>query len=137
MDEIRVQLPGSNVIIDYASEQERADSLRLAAARQQIAVEGVFAPAWQEITGYDREMAALEARNWLRAAARAGLYPCGDHAEWLCDRCSTVHPRNHGDGFTIRCPDCRSYMVPSSPGLRERERLRAEIAELRKAVSGG
>jgi hypothetical protein len=71
--EILICLPGSNVIVDYADQAERDGSLRLAEARQQIAHEGVIAPTWAELTDYEREMATLEARSWLRAAARAGL----------------------------------------------------------------
>jgi len=72
MAEVRIQLPCSNVIVTYASGQERADSLRLAEARQQIA-EGGGCPPWRELAQGDMEMAALEARNWLRAGQLAGL----------------------------------------------------------------
>jgi hypothetical protein len=74
MPEIRVQLPGSGVVATYISGPERNRSLRLAEARQMIAHEGgPHLPAWPELTDREREMSALEARNWLRAAVRAGL----------------------------------------------------------------
>jgi hypothetical protein len=73
MAEVRVQLPGSGVVVTYTSLTERDRSLRLAEARQGVAHDGTFDPAWAQLTDYDREMTALEARNWLRAAVRAGL----------------------------------------------------------------
>lgn len=68
---IRVQLPGTGVMATYASQQERDRSLLLAKARREVA--GVTCPAWTELSEGDREVAALEARNWLRAALGAGL----------------------------------------------------------------
>jgi hypothetical protein len=73
MAEVRIQLPGSGVTVAYASQCERDRSLLLAEARQDIAHEGVLVPRWGQLTDYDREMAALEARNWLRAAVRCGI----------------------------------------------------------------
>jgi hypothetical protein len=78
--EVRVRMPGSAVMVDYASQCERDRSLRLAEARQQIAAEGCFLPTWAELAEAERELAALEARNWLRAAQRSGLAaPCAVH----------------------------------------------------------
>jgi hypothetical protein len=73
MPEIRVQLPGSGVVATYISGSERNRSLRLAEARQMVAHEGALLPTWAELTDREREMSALDARNWLRAAVRAGL----------------------------------------------------------------
>ena len=76
--EIRVPIPGSGVVITYTSQGERDRSQRLAEARQQLAHEGRFLPTWQELTDYERTMSELEARNWLRAADRAGLLAPAD-----------------------------------------------------------
>jgi len=73
MAEVRIQLPGSGVIVTYASQCERDRSWMLAEARQAIAHEGVLLPAWAELTDLHREMSALEARNWMRAAVRCGI----------------------------------------------------------------
>ena len=73
MPEVSVQLPGSGVIVTYASLTERGRSLRLAEARQEIAEQTGYIPAWAELNERDRERAVLEARNWLRAAVSAGL----------------------------------------------------------------
>jgi hypothetical protein len=72
-DEVRIQMPDSGVIVTYASQCERDRSLRLAEARQALAHEGVLATPWTELADDEREMAALEARNWLRAAIRSGI----------------------------------------------------------------
>ena len=74
MPEIRIQLPGSGVVATYISGSERNRSLRLAEARQVIAEQTGYSPAWAELCEREREMAALEARNWLRAAVRAKLF---------------------------------------------------------------
>ena len=73
MPEIRIQLPGSGVVATYISGSERNRSLRLAEARQVIAEQTGYIPAWAELNERDRERAVLEARNWLRAAVSAGL----------------------------------------------------------------
>jgi hypothetical protein len=73
--EIRVTAPGSSVVMTYASQCERDRSSRLAEARQQLAHEGALLPAWAELSEAEREDAAIEARNWLRAAIRAGIAP--------------------------------------------------------------
>ena len=73
MPEIRVSLPGSGVVATYASGSERNRSARLAEARQNIAREGTGCPPWLELTSREQEVSILEARNWLRAAVRAGL----------------------------------------------------------------
>lgn len=81
-DLIRVQFPNSGVAFTYTSQGERDRSLRLAEARQQLAHEGAFLPTWQELTDAERIDSELEARNWLRAADRAGLLaPAGDDTE--------------------------------------------------------
>jgi hypothetical protein len=71
--EVRVKMPGSAVIITYTDQRERDRSLRLAEARQAIAAEGVLCAPWAGLPDAERELAATEARNWLRAAGRAGL----------------------------------------------------------------
>lgn len=73
---IRIRLPGSGVVAEYASQREREQSVRLAQARQWIAERTGYIPAWTELGEGDRETAALEARNWLRATAM--LAPGGD-----------------------------------------------------------
>jgi hypothetical protein len=73
---ILVTLPGSGVVVEYADQRERGQSVRLAQARQWIAQRTGYIPAWDELGEGDRETAALEARNWLRAMAR--LAPAGD-----------------------------------------------------------
>lgn len=70
---IRVPLPGSGFMVTYRSQGERERTLRLAEARQQIAHEGSALPTWQELTDDERGTTELSARNWLRAAERAGL----------------------------------------------------------------
>lgn len=62
----------------YADEAERRDSIALAVVRQLLAHEGQpLAPVWEELTGHERDMAALDARNYLRAARRAGFVVTG------------------------------------------------------------
>lgn len=70
---IRIRLPGGGVVAEYASRRERDQSLRLAQARQQVAERTGYIPAWSELGEGDREVATLEARNWLRAAIGCGL----------------------------------------------------------------
>jgi hypothetical protein len=72
-DLIQVQFPNSGVAFTYTSQGERDRSLRLAEARQQLAHEGSFLPTWQELTDDERATSEVAARNWLRAAVRAGL----------------------------------------------------------------
>jgi hypothetical protein len=79
-DEVRIQLPASSVIVTYASQCERDRSLRLAEARQGIAERTGYIPPWAELAEGDREMATLEARNWLRAALRCGIAAPGSGA---------------------------------------------------------
>ena len=80
MTEVRIKLPGSAVIVTYASQCERDRSLRLAEARQEIAERTGYIPPWEDLADGDREMAVLEARNWLRAAVRCGIAdPCPAH----------------------------------------------------------
>jgi hypothetical protein len=80
MAEIRIQLPGTGVVATYASQCERERSLRLAEARQDIAQQAGYIPPWAELADGDRELAALDARNWLRAAVRSGIAaPCPVH----------------------------------------------------------
>jgi hypothetical protein len=79
--EVVVQMPGSAVMIMYASQCERDRSLRLARARQELAERGAGLPGWAALRDAERESAALEARNWLRAGEAAGLIaPCPVHA---------------------------------------------------------
>lgn len=70
---ILIQLPGSGVIVDCASQRERDQSLLLAQSRQRIAERTGYIPSWDELGEDDQETAALEARNWLRAAVECGL----------------------------------------------------------------
>ncbi len=71
--EIRVPVPGSGVLTDYASPEERDRSLWLAERRQELAHRGCLLPPWPALTGAERELAAVEARNWLRAAATGAM----------------------------------------------------------------
>lgn len=57
----------------YTDETERDQSRRLAEARQQLAHEVGYLPTWGELTDHEREVAMLDARNYLRAARRCGL----------------------------------------------------------------
>jgi protein subunit release factor B len=70
---VRVTLLTTGVVVDYESQQERDQSLLLAQARQRIAERTGYIPGWDELGEEDQEKAALEARNWLRAAAECGL----------------------------------------------------------------
>jgi hypothetical protein len=73
---ILIRMPGSGVVIGYASQRERDQSVRLAQARQEIAHHRTgYIPAWDELGRAEQEDAALEARNWLRAAVLCGLVP--------------------------------------------------------------
>jgi hypothetical protein len=69
---VRVRMPGSGVVVSYASARELDQSRRLARARVQLARDGVHSPDWGELADAEREDATLEARNWLRAGARIG-----------------------------------------------------------------
>ncbi|MEE1812690.1 hypothetical protein [Streptomyces sp. BE133] len=51
--------------------------LALAKWRQQLSHEGVYNPTWEELTDQEREDSLPEARNYLKAAIRAGLIPAG------------------------------------------------------------
>lgn len=75
MPEVKIRMPGSAVIVTYASRVERDRSLLLAEARQKIAEATGYIPAWAELADDDRETAALEARDWVRAAVACGLIP--------------------------------------------------------------
>lgn len=70
---VAVTMPGTGLVIHYASQRERDQSARLARARQHQADATGYIPSWEELSDDDRETAILEARNWLRAAAAAGL----------------------------------------------------------------
>lgn len=52
----------------------------------------------------------------------------GDHQDWLCCSCQTVTPRHDRDLLARLCPSCGAPLVPSSPNLREIDRLRALLA---------
>ncbi|MGW2843974.1 hypothetical protein [Streptomyces sp. NPDC001274] len=52
--------------------------LALAKWRQQLSHEGVYNPTWEELTDQEREDSLPEARNYLKAAIRAGLIPGAD-----------------------------------------------------------
>jgi hypothetical protein len=83
--EVRVQIPGSGVVITYTSRCERDRSLRLAEARQDLAHESGMCPPWADLTEADRERSAMDARYWLTAAIRAGIAaPCPVHADVTC-----------------------------------------------------
>lgn len=73
---ILVTLPGIGVVVEYASQRERDQSVKLAQARQYLAERTGYIPAWDGLADGDRETAAAEARNWLRAMAM--LAPFGD-----------------------------------------------------------
>ena len=70
---VRIRLLTTGVVVSYASQRERDQSLRLAQARQRIAERAGYIPGWDELGTEDQETAALEARNWLRAAVECGL----------------------------------------------------------------
>jgi hypothetical protein len=71
--------------MDYASQCERDRSVRLARARQALAERGCFLPGWDALSRHDQEIAAIEARNWLRAGIAEGLIPpCPLHDD--CER---------------------------------------------------
>jgi hypothetical protein len=70
---VRIRLLTTGVVVDYASQRERDRSLLLAQARQRIAERTGCIPGWDELGTEDQETAALEARNWLRAAVECGL----------------------------------------------------------------
>jgi len=73
---ILIQMPGTGVVVEYADQRERGQSVKLAQARQYLAERTGYIPGWDELGEGDRETAALEARNWLRAMA--ALAPFGD-----------------------------------------------------------
>lgn len=78
MPEVKIRMPGSAVIVTYASRVERDRSLLLAEARQtaaQAEQENPLILRWAELTDDERETVALEARDWVRAAAACGLIP--------------------------------------------------------------
>jgi hypothetical protein len=80
-----VRIPGSQIIVTYASQCERDRSLRLAEARQALAHDGVLRPPWAGLTEAEREHCAIEAWNWLIAAIWAGIAaPCPVHADAEC-----------------------------------------------------
>jgi hypothetical protein len=70
---ILISLPGTGVVVEYASQCERDQSALLAQARQRIAERTGYIPGWDELGTEDQETAILEARNWLRAAVECGL----------------------------------------------------------------
>lgn len=78
MPEVPIRMPGSPVIVTYASRGERDRALLLAEARQKIAEATGYIPAWAELTDDERETVALEARDWVRAAVACGLIPEGE-----------------------------------------------------------
>jgi hypothetical protein len=92
-DKVRVQVPGSAAVITCACQCERARSLRLAQARQDLAERGAGLPGWAALTGAEREDAALEARDWLRAGEAAGLIaPCPVHDSGAAQRAQARCP---------------------------------------------
>jgi hypothetical protein len=74
MAEVRIRMPDSGVVVDYASRAER-EPIGAAGARASGpgAARMPAAGVGTELTEAEREMASLEARNWLRAAVLAGL----------------------------------------------------------------
>lgn len=56
-------------------------------------------------------------------------------AEWLCEACNTIHPHQKGDFISAPCPDCATWMTPTSPLLRnlQTEKFRREGAEAKLA----
>jgi hypothetical protein len=71
--EVLVQMPGSAVMVMYATQCERDRSLRLAQACQDLAERGAGLPGWATLDDAERENTALEARNWLRVGEATGL----------------------------------------------------------------
>jgi hypothetical protein len=74
---ILISLPGTGVVVEYASQRERDQSVKLAQARQYLAERTGYIPGWGELGEDDRETAALEARNWLRAMAMLARFGDG------------------------------------------------------------
>lgn len=62
------------IAFPYADDAEREHAERLAAARQQLAHEGMLHPTWEELTEQERADAMVDAVWYLRAGRRAGLY---------------------------------------------------------------
>lgn len=63
--------------------------LALAKARQQIAYENPFnvvCPPWDGLSGQEQQLSLLDARNYLRAALKAGLVPAAAPAPHPADR---------------------------------------------------
>jgi hypothetical protein len=63
--EVMVQMPGSAVMVSFASQRERDRSLRLAQARQELAERQARAArldGWTELTGTEREDGQLTVR---------------------------------------------------------------------------
>jgi hypothetical protein len=87
--EVRIRMPGSGVLMDYASQCERDRSVRLAKARQALAERRCFLPGWDALREDEQEIAAVEARNWLRAGIAEGLIPrCPLHEDCEAGQCS-------------------------------------------------
>ena len=79
---ILISLPGTGVVVEYASQRERDQSALLAQARQRIAERTGYIPSWDQLCDADQETAILEARNWLRAAVECGLTGESAVTEW-------------------------------------------------------
>lgn len=100
--------------------------LALARARQQLAHQGMLHPTWDELTDAERAQALPEVRNWLQAAADAGLLrQACEHSRAASTGVLAHHQfedaepvpgmdaefESQGKGAVIvyagRCPDCR------------------------------
>jgi Zn finger protein HypA/HybF involved in hydrogenase expression len=113
--EVRISIPSAGLVATYASQAERDRALRLAQARQQLACEdlAIAAPGggrpWNALNDYNRETAALEARDWLRAAGHAGLIPSAADLILAVDALDghAETKRDHADG----CLDCQAHTI--------------------------
>lgn len=61
--------------IEFADAAEERDAVALAAARQEIAHEGVLSPTWDELDETEQHGAVVDALHYLRAARRALVFP--------------------------------------------------------------
>lgn len=89
---------------------------------------------WTRTVAYDLAMGYPAELRGVVGTLRRALreHGRGDHPEYLCESCSTVHPPQPGRAIARPCPQCGTVMMPTSPNLREIARLRALVAGLQK-----
>jgi hypothetical protein len=78
---------------------------------------------WEDLDAWNREVD-------MRIGVAVAAYCSGDRSEWLCGRCRVIHPYQPGQRLTAPCPVCGTAMAPTSPNIREIERLRGLLAKL-------